>query len=265
MRVKDYVLLGCAICMMSFVASAQLNETIRSDRPGRGSSPFAVGRYVLQVQAGVDAGAFQGEGTYSLSGNSLVPGTVLRFGISNNLELNAAYEYRSDYFSMVGSSFRMSGLSLHALGTRINLRDGNGKGPNIGLQLTMRLPYISRSYDARYIAPQVTLLANQSIGKKVSVLLNTGVSYSGNDAVPTGLYVLNVGYALSRRLGVYAESYGSLTGNRAEIRTDGGLAYLVNNNLQLDIYGGGGKNYRVTDYFVSMGMSWRIRTKKNRL
>jgi hypothetical protein len=60
-------------------------------------------------------------------------------------------------------------------------------------------------------------------------------------------------------LGVFIENYGNLQQSDFDSFLDGGIAYLINNNLQLDLYSGFGKNDEVKDFFVSAGISWRTK------
>lgn len=46
-----------------------------------------------------------------------------------------------------------------------------------------------------------------------------------------------------------------------DTRFDGGFAYLCNNDLQLDVLAGAGNNDDVSDYFVSVGVSWRTKRR----
>jgi hypothetical protein len=43
---------------------------------------------------------------------------------------------------------------------------------------------------------------------------------------------------------------------------DGGFGYFVNNDLQLDVLGGYAANNNVEEYFVSVGLSWRLNHPK---
>lgn len=91
------------------------------------------------------------------------------------------------------------------------------------------------------------------------------MNFNGNDAKPNGIYVANISYSINSKWGTFIENYGNFTNSNFENRWDTGLAYLLNDNLQLDIYGGAGYNNNRIDYFISIGISWRtlaIRNKK---
>jgi hypothetical protein len=72
------------------------------------------------------------------------------------------------------------------------------------------------------------------------------------------LYTLSLGYALPDRFGFYLETYGDLKEfDELALNADGGIIYLVKNNLQIDLSGGHGLNHRIS--YISAGISWNIR------
>jgi hypothetical protein len=245
------------------VADAQYFETIRSDRPGQSNGPFSVGKNVFQIQSGIDFGGFRQQAA-SRNGSYAAPSAMLRYGLTRVADVNTSFGYRKDQYSAGDSSWSTNGLSLTAIGARINLYEGRGFAPAIGLQLTLKLPVLSLAYNPAYIAPDILLIVNERISDRISLLTNFGVNYNGNNAVPRGVYVANLSYSFSSRWGAFIETYGNITSREFENRWDAGLAFFVNNNLQLDAYGGAGTNSGTIDYFTSIGMSWRCKTSAGR-
>lgn len=80
---------------------------------------------------------------------------------------------------------------------------------------------------------------------------------NGTDSSPAGTYSLNLSCTFTDTFGAFIESYGALTRGIFETRTDTGVAWLLTQNLQLDLFGGYGSNHGLTDYFISTGFSWR--------
>ncbi len=248
---------------LSNLIKAQFNETIRTGRPGQAIGPFAVGAGVFQTQTGFDFGGSSND--ISKTGSSyFAPNTVLRLGLTDRFEINTGLEYRNDSYSFNKKELTTNGLSLTSIGTRINLHQSENFLPNLGVQLTFKLPFLAKAYNPDYVAPKIMLIASKNLSNKFSFLLNTGINYNGNDAKPIGVYVLNLGYSFSDKSGTFVENYGSFNSSTYENRWDTGLYYLVNTNLQLDLYGGFGKNNNVLDHFVSLGFSWRVVTSKNK-
>lgn len=256
-------LLFVLFSLMVIALKAQFNETIRTDRPGQGVGPFTVGKHVFQTQTGFDMGGFN-ERDLNFSGLSFAPNTVLRFGLTNHLEINTAFEYRHDGYKLDDSTFSTNGFSSGSIGAGINLYEGDKSFPAVGLQVAFKLPVLSSSYNFNYIAPKIFLTASQDLNDKISILLNLGVNYNGIDAKPSGIYVFNIGFGISPRCGTFIENYGNFTNNNFENRWDSGIAYLLNDNLLIDIYGGAGYNNGILDYFTSIGISWRIQSSQNK-
>ena len=80
----------------------------------------------------------------------------------------------------------------------------------------------------------------------------------------TGGYVVNLSFPITEKLGGFVETYGNYNPNQYgeddfSILFDGGLAYLLNPDLQFDVSTGVGDNDGVNSWFVDLGVSWRIR------
>jgi len=248
--------------LCSISASAQFNKTIRTGRPGQAIDPFAVGNKVFQTETGLDVSAFKFDDVMS-SGRALAPNTFLRYGIGQRLDLNSGFEYRTDQFEKNNEEKSAHGVSAGNLGLRINFLDGSEHKPALGMQLSLKFPVNSDAYHTDYIAPKITLVVSQNLSEKIGLVANLGMDYNGNDPKSTAFYVLNLAYTISDHWGVFIENYASFTEDYFEDHWDAGMAYLVNNNLQLDFYGGLSKQDERLDYFASIGFSWRIHSQKS--
>jgi len=74
---------------------------------------------------------------------------------------------------------------------------------------------------------------------------------------------LVLGVGVSDNFGFYLETFGDYA--EFEIwnsNIDGGITYLVNDNLQLDFSAGVGLNQKMS--YLSLGFSWNINTFGNR-
>ena len=259
-RLKTIVIAGL-LSVLPQVANGQYAPTIRSGRPGQAIGPFAVGQGVFQVQSGVDL-SHSSSGDQS-SDRSVVPGAVLRYGLSRRFELNAAAEYRRDEHSATGMSQVDAGLSRVAVGTRIHLADATEFRPSIGAQIGVRVPTSVSTDPSQHLEPGAMMIASRQVSDRAAVLLNAGVRWTGVDLAPVSVYVLNVGFALSERWSVFAENYGDRSQGDLQTRWDTGIAYVVDENLQLDVYTGIGRNGTLRDSFVSAGVSWRTAALRN--
>ncbi len=250
-----------ATFIAGYTAKAQFNETIRTGRPGQAIGPYSVGRSVFQTQTGFDVGGSNNNKNDATT-TTLLPNTVFRFGITKHFELNTSLAYSNNKYNFSDSSYSTHGLSTATIGTRINLYEGKKAIPAVGLQIVFKLPVLAHDYNPKYLAPRILFIASQSLTNKLSYVINIGPEWNGNDAKPTGVYVANLTYSFAPKWGTFLENYGTFTNNHFENHWDTGLAWLVNNNLQLDAYGGAGSNYGTVDYFGSIGISWRVVTAR---
>lgn len=230
--------------------NAQFNETIRTGRPGQGTGSNAVGKRVIQMQTGYDIGGNINNTNYKYSNLN----TNLRFGVLERFEINSAWEYQTEKIF----TKKLSGLTLSSIGTRLHLLNPTKKLPSIGIQISAKLPFRTGDYSAKYIDIKSLLSITKSFGKKSSLLVNLVHNQSNNNNKNYWNYVINYGYNISDKWGVFIENYTNFTKNHFENYWDTGFSYLVNNNLQLDAYGGTSLNKKYSDFFFSIGFSGRI-------
>lgn len=236
---------------------AQYNKTIRTGRPGQAIGPFTVGKNILQFQQGLEYDNNNTDQTNS----SYMTNHVVRIGITEIIELSALLNYRSDKYSLNDTLYSSSGLSVIQIGFRVHLSDQKGLRPASGFQARLKMPDVSKTYGAPFIAPILIYVAVWKLPKSTSIISNYILTYNGYNALPTGKYVLNFGFPIHKNLSGFVENYGQYRGDTFETRFDGGLAWLLNNNVQFDLSAGYGVN-SVTDYFISGGISWRLNLNK---
>jgi hypothetical protein len=236
-------------------AFSQYNETIRTGRPGQAIGPFTVGARVFQIQAGLDYAEIS-KNEYLLS-QTLFGGSVFRMGLTEHFELGASVAYLNDKRY---DATTLNGIAVLSLAMRNNIYVGKGLIPSVGVQLNIGLPYLSKDYNSEYIRPRITVMTAQRMGSKLGFITNWGGYWNGNDARPIGFYVLNLSYDITAKWSVFIEHFATIINGDWRGNVDGGAAFLVNNDLQLDLSAGYGQNETINkDWFVSMGLSWRVR------
>ncbi len=246
--------------VLSTKVLGQFNEIIRSGRPGQAMGAFTMEKHVLQVQSGIDY--FRSIDANGIKKNEeYLSNTVLRYGITRTFEVSGVVEYKSE--NVLQSDVRISNQGLSALdvGMRAQVLTGKGVVPNIAFQVRMRLPALTGQYEIKNIAPILVLATSQQLFDKFTLITNWGTSWNGNDSSPKGSYVVNLSLPLNDRLGAFAETFGSLQRGVFISNVDAGFVFLLTKDLQVDAYGGYGMNQGIVDYFVSTGVSWRMKTK----
>lgn len=223
------------LLFISSIAVAQYSETISSGRPGQAIGSTSVGKNVFQIQAGVD---------FLEKSNVFTPNSFFRYGISEKVEINSGIAY-----SFADGFDELSGFTV---GTRINLYDKDDL-PSMGLQLSFGLPV-----DNLEFGTQVMFVLTDSFTDKLSWTVNLGSNFD-KDFNTNGIYVLNLSYSISDKIGVFIEPYGTIDSD-FHLNFDAGISYLVNNDLQLDFLGGYGVNTE-QGLLLGAGISWRFLTK----
>jgi hypothetical protein len=244
------------LLVIPLCSQAQYAETIRTGRPGAAIGAHTTGRKVFQVQTGVNFGQNSWDPSQKLPNSHSL--TVIRYGLLERLEVSAVVGFsRVKWSQLEQHDFDQKGLSAAQIGFRINVRDGQGKGPNIGIQSRLKLNVLDEDFEQQRLASAHLLAVTQKLTSKLGLAANIGLSTSGNeDDHPSGIYVLNLNTMVNQKISVFIENYGAF-GQQFSSKFDTGLGYLINNDLQLDASVGYGKNDGVQDMFVDFGLSWR--------
>ncbi len=238
---------------------AQNNNTIISDRPGQAITPFTVGKDIFQTQMGMQ---FR-EVDYPMASQSDQSAEmVFRAGLLKDFEVGVALNFLFTKYESPNTESDNYGVNTAYLKARYTLHRGKGAVPTVGADLALGIPVVNDDFKQEYIYPRITLMTNQVFFDKLSFTTNFGANWLGNGRNPDGFAILNFGYPITSKLGVFVESYANFNSNDTEIRLDGGFSYLYDKNLQFDLYGG---NYKQNspainaDFFFSAGLSWRIK------
>ena len=114
--------------------------------------------------------------------------------------------------------------------------------------------------------PTFLLASGHTLTDDLSLTYNLGLGLAtakkANGTTTTqssGLYTLSLGYSATEQLSFFAELYGQVgfSADDSPFLFDCGLAYLINDNSQLDFSAGAGLNSEAEDFFVSIGYSFR--------
>lgn len=257
-----YRLLLFIVCLLAQnILWAQFSSTVRSARPGQSLDPFSVGKGVYQWQNGFySSGINQAEADFQQ--RSWSNRAVFRVGLTERLEINGAWNYQSKVQRFPNDTLHRNGIAQNAVGVRVALQEARGMLPALGAQIGLQFPALSSAYRNAYIAPIMVLIGSGQFSERLGYTFNLGMSYDGQGPKPRGLYTLNLAYSFAERWSVFVENYGNFTDLQFETGWNGGLAYLLHPNLQLDFYGGAGCNtldgILQEDYFLSLGFTWRF-------
>lgn len=239
------------------VAQQGMSEPLVTDRPDFTESPETVPPGRFQVEAGY---------TFSRKGDDkehTLGELLLRVGLSERTELRLglnSYVWRD---SPDGLSEGFEDISL---GVKIKLVEGAESfeltRPTVGVIVATTLPTGDNDFGEDKLQPEVRLALAWGLSDRLSLGSNLNYAYASEEGEWfhqfSGSLVL--GYMLTERVGVFVEYFGfvpeSNDGPNASF-LDGGLTYLVNDDLQFDMRVGFGLNGDGPNYFAGVGVSWR--------
>ena len=241
------------------------DESINPDRPDQNESPDVVEPLVLQVESGYIFEKTADLDIYKET-NQSVPQVLIRFGLLKNTEFRTYIEYgitKEELNSTVTgetSNYSHSGFKPIKFGVKLKIHDGEGFNPSAAFLINLAIPKLASSYyKADYIAPEIILSLEQNLYKKISVGYNIIMSWDGFSPESNEAYSISANYSISRRIGMFLETYGFYQGSSsADNRLDGGLYYLITKDLQVDASGGVGLNDISPKFFLGAGFSFRL-------
>lgn len=154
----------------------------------------------------------------------------------------------------------VTGFNPVKVGFKANLCKESGIIPLTSFIAHLSVPQISgKAFRTKYFAPTFRFTMQHSLTEKISLGYNLGAEWDGDVAYPAFIYTVTTGFSLSKSLGAYIELYGFAPQDfRAEHRADGGITFLVKNNILLDVSGGAGLSKQAPDYYGSLGFSIRL-------
>lgn len=254
MKIQIHLLLFFFIISITNSFS-QFGETISSDRPGQSNSPNTVGKLVLQLQTGLQVG---GEKADNYKGNDFELPAIIRFGITDKIELQTHWGLKNSSAEYIDTDFESSGLNMANFGLRFNIFEETEKAPALGFEFIYKTRIMSKDYKPDHPSTKFNIMASKGFSDLISITTNLGADFDGIGAQPDGFYTLNLVFSINDQLSVFFENYGNFNGDYFDTFFDFGGAYILNDNLQLDLYGGIGNNDDLFNYFVSGGVSYRI-------
>ncbi|MEO6734562.1 MAG: transporter [Ferruginibacter sp.] len=254
--IRYFILLGFVFALNTNPSFGQTDE-IETDRPGETESPFIVPENFIQIENGFSIDKQNGESkTYK------IPSTLWKYG------LNERFEFRliTELVSEKENNKTETGLKPLTLGFKVNICAEKGLIPMtsfIGHLTSTNLG--SAAFHTPYFAPSFRFTMRRTLTEKISLGYNLGAEWDGETAEPTFIYTLSTELSFTKKLGGFVEVYGfAPQDSKADHNIDGGLTYLLNNNLMIDISGGYGLTENARDNFLSVGLSYRFTTRHNK-
>lgn len=199
------------------------------------------------------------------------PETLVRIGVlAEWLELQIGQNYvtGSSRDRAAGTRQSAGGATDLLVGLNFALTEQKGWLPETAFQVTLNLPTGDRDItnNRRHVNPGVFYTYYWDVVKdKIGVTGTTGLVQRNEESGDTfGLYYQTIEalYSVTEKATLYIEGVGFMpTGSQAVkpiYFMNGGLIYLLTENLQWDIYAGYGLNREAPDFFAGSGISIRF-------
>lgn len=252
---------GVAIALFSFsfVANASdtatLGHSINTARPSFSSPATTLEPGHWQIEGGYQFTSNDDDGVES--DNHTMPQVLLRLGVNDRVEVNLFWSGYTDIDSNVGDADGSNDVSI---GVSYQITPDDAQLA-IGTFATLSLPVGSDEFSSDEPDP--------SLGVAWSYATDSGPGFFGtfvassvtsNDERETGFGAsLGAAFSLTDNFGTFIEYFGIFSDtNKTTHNLMGGLTYLVSNDVQLDVYGGGGLNNVADDFFIGTGFGWRF-------
>jgi len=258
-------MLFCSLC-----ALAQEQTPLPTDRPGQANNPQTLGtkQFILQNGLVYNHTTFNDIfGSDELRINTFSNQFNVRYGLLPWLELNGniTYDRVTQNSENFDASFTVDGISLFSLGIRAKVVDLNGGKTTVSLLALVDTDIVTDVFSSNSAQLRMAVLFSQQITDKLGLTINAGY-FQPDQEFDFYNYAVNLSYQVSPTVSAFVEVYGDgLLNNRDFFSVDntfydGGVLYLINNSLSVDLAVGYGSNFNGAqkDYMVAAGISKRF-------
>jgi hypothetical protein len=229
--------------------SSAVAPPIDTDRPDLTDGTGVVARGRIQFETGFTSQtARDGLASWSL------PELLVRIGILRGAELRIGQTYRS--FEL-DQGERLGGFDDLQVGTKIHVAS-QGSLPAISAELFSSFSTGAHGIGAGRALPGAALLLQQTSEGPWSAGLEVEVSRGVTSAV-AGFASLSVQYQATQRAQLYGEFF-QLQPDLGEVRQsylNGGILFLLSNDLQVDARIGAGLDHDADRSFIGVGLAVR--------
>jgi hypothetical protein len=241
------------------------DKPLETDRPDFTEASTTVGRGVFQLESGY---TFYDDRTATGSTHShSLPEFNCRIGMfAEWFELRLGWNYFTSTDTQFGvSRSTFGGAEDMSIGAKWGITGQSGILPEIAVITATTVPTGASSQTAGEMLPIVEWINAWDITENISLAAQSNFGRA-LDSVTGDPYLelvqtFNINYQFVDKLGGYTEWFVIATDgadtNHTQQYFDGGLRYLVNNNVQFDIRAGVGLNEAASDLFTGVGFSFR--------
>jgi hypothetical protein len=256
-----------SICLMLIfslsiytVLSQDSTVTINTDRPTQGLSPSTVKKGFFQIETGA---IFVDRTDQTQEWEKWSIGTTkLRYGVFDDFEVwvESSYEYWKSENIEDGLISTSEGLGPISAAFKVGIADEKGIRPKMAISGSITFRHFGdEDFSPTYSYPVGVFIASHTLSEHWSLAYNFGFSYNGENPDGFFIYTGSLSYQLASKVMSFAEAYGNFDhGDQPNHRLNGGLTYLIANNLQVDLTAGWALDEVVRRLMLNAGFAWRI-------
>jgi hypothetical protein len=260
---------------------AQYTDQINSNRPGETMSAFAVGKSVIQLETGA-YGISQKHHLLNYVTNGYGIDATIRYGMfKEKLEFLADVQYQSQLYEAPLITMDQKALKQTVLGAKYLLYDpfkNQEKKVNVyswkvdkSFKWKQLIPAVSVFAGANItsannpyhfstkagISPKVILITQNHFGDGSWVLVtNTIADYIGTE-FPSYGYAVTLTKGLNKNWSGFIENQGYKSDFYSDLIVRSGAAYLVTEDLQLDVSASASLKNTPSIFYGGIGFSYR--------
>ncbi|HVO75058.1 MAG TPA: transporter [Ignavibacteriaceae bacterium] len=243
-------------------SDAQTVDELITDRPDITESAVTVTSHAIQIESGFlfQRNMEEIDGADLKSETVSIPGILLRYGVFPFLELRAGTEYLFREETSSGLTERINGINGILLGTKVQLLRDEQTLPDAAVLLHFNLPLGNKNLKPEKVEPEIILALSHPVAGPFSISYNIGSVWQSPDEVINYFYSGSLAIELAGKIGMFTELFGSVSPkNSASFNIDAGLAYLLHEDLQVDLSSGLFLRNPSDNWFIGTGISFRIR------
>ena len=221
------------------------SQTINTDRPDQTEGSSTINKGTFQIETGLLLSEDDNINAKSL----FLPSTLLRFGLTDNIELRVFQEIEHKIYQ----SNTTNGFNDLQLGLKIQLLQQEKNSIEIAFMSHVILPNSSDFFSNNSFGLINKLCVSHPTDKRTQIAYNIGYDHiqirGGNIT-----YSFVTSYAVNDKFNAYIEPYGEINELSQHLgKINLGFTYLIKENMQFDYSLGSGINHIFN--FTSIGYS----------
>ena len=239
-----------------------------TDRPDQTESSVVVPPGYVQIETGWSLSRDEEGGIRSETHQ--FPGTLFRIGALTRMELRLGFDGSLwEQTRETGQTTDLTGAGDMGVGAKFYLWEEQEWLPETALLAGVSLPIGKEKLSSERADPSFRLSLSHTLSDRFSFGYNLGSTWESaldetgdRDMLSLFNYTATLAIGLSDPAGLFLEVYGDIPFNAEggpRNSFDGGVTYLLRDNLQLDAAAGVGLSESADDWFVGLGITLRLR------